>query len=87
MDPKYDVSVIDKNLFDDLNNAGAFVDNPKIDSIVKTLNQSSDYLAHEFLTDFWNPLYSVDVHKMVYENTKTTFLGSANIVEKFLYWK
>lgn len=26
-------------------------------------------------------MYSVDVHKMVYENTKTTFLGSANIVE------
>ena len=72
---------IAKNLFDDLNSAGAFVDNPKIDSIVKTLNQRSEYLAHEFLTDFWNPLYSVDVHKMVYENTKTTFLGSANIVE------
>ena len=72
---------IAKSLFDDLNIAGAFVDNPKIDSIVKTLNQSSEYLAHEFLTDFWNPLYSVDVHKMVYENTKTTFLGSANIVE------
>ncbi|MGJ0310543.1 class I SAM-dependent methyltransferase [Aliarcobacter cryaerophilus] len=72
---------IAKSLFDDLNIAGAFVDNPKIDSIAKTLNQSSEYLAHEFLTDFWNPLYSVDVHKMVYENTKTTFLGSANIVE------
>ncbi|MFW2308229.1 methyltransferase regulatory domain-containing protein, partial [Aliarcobacter butzleri] len=65
---------IGKNLFNDLNNAGTFVDNPKINSIVKTLENSNSYLAHEFLTDYWNPLFSVDVHKMVFENTKATFL-------------
>lgn len=72
---------IGKNLFNDLNNAGTFVDNPKINSIVKTLENSNSYLAHEFLTDYWNPLFSVDVHKMVFENTKATFLGSANVIE------
>ncbi|WP_152632926.1 class I SAM-dependent methyltransferase [Aliarcobacter butzleri] len=72
---------IGKKLFFDLNNVGAFVDNPKIESIIKTFEYSSEYLAHEFLTDFWNPLYSVDVHKMVFENTKATFLGSANVIE------
>ncbi|WP_419673502.1 methyltransferase regulatory domain-containing protein [Aliarcobacter butzleri] len=72
---------IAKNLFNDLNNAGTFVDNPKINSIVKTLENSNSYLAHEFLTDYWNPLFSVDVHKMVFENTKATFLGSANVIE------
>ncbi|QKF73687.1 SAM-dependent methyltransferase [Aliarcobacter faecis] len=70
---------VGKKLFNDLNSAGAFVDNPKIDSIIKTLeNNSNSYLSHEFLTDYWNPLYSIDVHKMVFENTKATFLGSAN---------
>lgn len=72
---------IGKNLFNDLNNAGTFVDNPKINSILKTLENSNSYLAHEFLTDFWNPLFSVDVHKMVFENAKATFLGSANVIE------
>ncbi|MEV9477440.1 class I SAM-dependent methyltransferase, partial [Aliarcobacter butzleri] len=72
---------IGKNLFNDLNNAGTFVDNPKINSIVKTLENSNSYLAHEFLTDYWNPLFSVDVHKMVFENAKATFLGSANVIE------
>ncbi|MEV9616151.1 class I SAM-dependent methyltransferase [Aliarcobacter butzleri] len=72
---------IGKNLFNDLNNAGTFVDNPKINSIVKTLENSNSYLAHEFLTDYWNPLFSVDVHKMVFKNAKATFLGSANVIE------
>lgn len=72
---------IGKNLFNDLNNAGTFVDNPKINSIVKTLENSNSYLAHEFLTDYWNPLFSVDIHKMVFENAKATFLGSANVIE------
>lgn len=72
---------IGKNLFNNLNNAGTFVDNPKINSIVKTLENSNSYLAHEFLTDYWNPLFSVDVHKMVFENAKATFLGSANVIE------
>lgn len=73
---------IGKKLFFDLNEAGAFVDNSRIDSIIKTFqNNSNSYLAHEFLTDYWQPLYSVDLHKMVFENTKSTFLGSANLIE------
>lgn len=73
---------IAKELFFDLNEACAFVDNAKIDSIIRTLNENSNsYLAHEFLTDYWQPLFSVDLHKMVFENTQTTFLGSANIVD------
>ncbi|MCR1816246.1 class I SAM-dependent methyltransferase [Aliarcobacter butzleri] len=70
-----------KNLFDDLDSAGAFVDYSRLEAIKKTLNQDNSYLAHEFLTDYWNPLFSVDVHKMVFENTKATFLGSANLIE------
>jgi hypothetical protein len=38
-------------------------------------------LAHEFLTDYWNPLYSIDVHNMAYEEAKINFLGSANPYE------
>lgn len=72
---------IGKKLFSDLNMAGAFIDNPKIDSIVKIFENSNSYLAHEFLTDHWNPLYSIDVHKMVFATTKATFLGSANPCE------
>lgn len=72
---------VGKRLFFDLNSAGAFVDNPKIDSILKSLEQNNSYLAHEFLTDYWNPLYSTDVHNMVFQNTKATYLGSANVIE------
>ncbi|WP_206661734.1 class I SAM-dependent methyltransferase [Aliarcobacter butzleri] len=39
---------IGKNLFNDLNNAGTFVDNPKINSIVKTLENSNSYLLMSF---------------------------------------
>lgn len=70
-----------KNLFDDLNRAGAFVDNSRIDAIVRTLNQDHSYLAHEFLTDYWQPLYSVDVHQRVFKTTQSNYIGSANSIE------
>lgn len=69
---------IGKKFFFNLNDAGAFIHNPEIEPIIKTLENSSDYLAHEFLTDYWQPLYSVDVHKMIFNVTKMTYLGSAN---------
>jgi hypothetical protein len=69
------------NLFNQLNKVGTFIDNPKIDSISKSLEQDSSYLAHEFLTDYWNPLYSIDVHQMVSRISKATFIGSANSIE------
>lgn len=69
---------IGKKLFFDLNDAGTFIHNPQIERIIKALGNSNSYLAHEFLTDYWQPLYSVDVHKMVFNVTKMTYLGSAN---------
>lgn len=67
-----------KELFFKLEEAGAFIDNPQIEAIKKTLNQDDAYLAHEFLTDYWTPLYSVDLHNMVYQNTGLNFIASAN---------
>lgn len=72
---------IGKKLFSDLNTAGAFIHNPKIESITKTLENNHAYLAHEFLTDYWQPLYSVDVHKKVHQSTQLSYLGSANPCE------
>lgn len=72
---------IAKKLFDELNFAGTFCDYPKIESICKTLNTEPSYLSHEFLTDYWNPSFSVDVHNRVFNNTSTNFLCSANILE------
>ena len=68
-------------LFNDLNDAGAFVHQSKMEAVLNTLKNSSTYLAHEFLTDHWKPLFSADLHKMVYEKTKMTYLGSANPCE------
>lgn len=72
---------IGKKLFFDLNEAGAFINNPKIDPIIRSLENSHSYLAHEFLTDYWKPLYSVDLHNMVYQTTKISYLGSAHPCE------
>lgn len=69
---------IGKTLFSDLNAAGAFVNNSQIDPIIRTMGNSHAYLAHEFLTDYWQPLFSVDLHKKVFESTEMTYLGSAN---------
>lgn len=66
-----------KKLILDLNAAGAFIDHPKTQQMLNALTQSHAYLAHEFLTDDWQPLYSVDVHKRVFETTQMSYLGSA----------
>lgn len=70
-----------KQLFYNLNAAGAFVNETKIDAVLNTLNNHNADLAHEFLTDHWKPLFSVDLHKRVYEKTKMTYLGSAHPCE------
>ncbi len=70
-----------KELFMDLNAAGAFVNNSKIESIINALGNSNAYLAHEFLTDHWQPLYSTDVHRSVFKETQMIYLGSANPCE------
>lgn len=67
-----------KQLFTDLHQAGAFLHQAKIEPIVNTLKQSDEYLAHEFLTNHWQPFYSVDVHQRVFESSHMTYMGSAN---------
>lgn len=69
---------VGKQLFKDLHQAGSFVQNAKIEAILKTLESNNEYLAHEFLTDHWKPLYSVDVHEKVFKQTGMNYLGSAN---------
>lgn len=72
---------IGKSLFSELHAQGAFINQPQIDALVKTLNHSQDYLAHELLTDHWQPLYSVDVHRQVREFSGLSYLASAQPVE------
>lgn len=72
---------IGKKLCAQLNEAGAFVHHPQIDAALKTLNQSDTYLAHEFLTDHWQPLYSVDVHQHAHDSAQLSYIGSANPCE------
>lgn len=67
-----------KKLFSQLYDAGAFIHQSKIQSIVNTLNQKNEYLAHEFLTNHWQPFYSVDVHQRVFDSSQMSYIGSAN---------
>lgn len=72
-----DALAVAKQLCGDLKQAGAFIHQPKIEAALKTLQHSDDYLAHEFLTDHWQPLYSMDVHQQVHSTAKISYLGSA----------
>lgn len=68
-------------LFNQLKDTGTFTDYPNLDSIDKLFNQGNlDYLSHEFLTDFWNPQYSIDIHQVVAQ-TKALYIGSANLFD------
>lgn len=62
----------------ELHQAGAFMQYPNIDAALATLQHNEAYLAHEFLTDHWQPLYSVDVHQQVYQLAGLAYVGSAN---------
>ena len=69
------------DLFNQLNNAGTFIDYSNIDLVEKVFKENNlDYLAHEFLTDFWNPQYSIDIHQLVAQ-TKASYIGSANLFD------
>ncbi|MFV9474550.1 class I SAM-dependent methyltransferase [Advenella sp. RU8] len=58
--------------------AGLFVDNPEIQKELLELEKELPaYLAHEFLTEHWNPQHSADVHRIV-SQTGVSFIGSAN---------
>lgn len=61
--------------------SGLFVDNPGLLQELEILEKESPYyLAHEFLTDHWQPQHSADVHRLVAQ-TGVTFIGSANCFE------
>lgn len=70
-----------KKLFHQLNQAGIFINHPKIEAIIKTLDAPNAALAHEFLTEHWQPIYSVDVHSQVHQTTQSTYIASANPCE------
>ncbi|WP_122899279.1 class I SAM-dependent methyltransferase [Acinetobacter sp. B51(2017)] len=72
---------IARKLCGDLYQAGAFVNQPKIEAALQSLAQSDAYLEHEFLTDHWQPLYSVDVHQQVYQQAGLNYVGSAHPCE------
>lgn len=58
--------------------AGLFVDNPEIEKELAALEKAHpDYLAHDFLTDFWQPQHSADVHRIVAQ-AGLAFIGSAD---------
>lgn len=67
-----------KQLWQDLNAAGAFIHHANINAVMQSLNHHPEYLVHEFLSDYWQPLYSVDLHQRVFELTQMSYLGSAN---------
>lgn len=61
--------------------AGLFVDNPEIKEELAALEKTQpDYLAHDFLTDHWQPQHSADVHRIIAQ-AGTPYLGSANPFE------
>ncbi|MDY6483543.1 class I SAM-dependent methyltransferase [Acinetobacter faecalis] len=70
-----------QHLFMSLLKSGAYVDHPRMKQILKTFEQPDEYLAHEFLTDHWQPFYSVDLHKRVFNVAHTAFIGSANLCD------
>lgn len=64
-----------------LDGAGAFVDQPRLSAKVQALaHKNAAYLAHDFLTDFWTPQHSVDVHRLAAQ-AEVTYLGSADAFE------
>ncbi|PRB78992.1 class I SAM-dependent methyltransferase [Pseudomonas sp. MYb185] len=61
-----------------LDGAGAFVDQPRLSASVQGLpGKGTAYLAHDFLTDYWRPQHSVDVHRLAAQ-AGVTYLGSAD---------
>lgn len=64
-------------LVSELNRRGAFIGYDKIQGIVNTLKNDTNYLAHELLTNYWQPLYSVDVHEILKIEADLSYIGSA----------
>lgn len=63
------------------NGAGLFIDNPELEKELAALEDiNPSYLAHDFLTDYWRPQHSADVHRILAQ-TGVSYIGSANCYE------
>lgn len=63
------------------NGAGLFVDNPELEKELTALEKENPaYMAHDFLTDYWRPQHSVDVHRL-FGQAGVSYIGSANCYE------
>lgn len=61
--------------------AGLFIDNPEIESELAALEKENpEYIAHDFLTDHWQPEHSADVHRLLGQ-MGMSYIGSANCLE------
>ena len=68
-------------LLQKLVDAGAFIDQPAMVQHVQALaKKDAHYLAHEFLTDYWQPQHSSDLHQQL-AITGLEYIGSANAIE------
>lgn len=53
---------------------------PEVANYYNGTRSPSDYLAHEFLNETWEPLYSIDVAQEMLK-AELTYLGSATLVD------
>lgn len=68
-------------LLQQLTDAGAFIDQPTMVQHVQALaKKDAHYLAHEFLTDYWKPQHSSDLHQQL-ATSGLEYIGSANAFE------
>lgn len=58
--------------------AGMFLDNPTLVRELDALEKEYPaYVAHDFLSDYWRPQHSADVHRIVAQ-AQMTYIGSAD---------
>ena len=70
-----------KHLLRQLNQAGVFNHQPGMTEHVAALcERDANYLAHEFLTDYWQPEHSADLHQRVAQ-AGLSYLCSANLFD------
>lgn len=66
-------------LLKELDRRGAFVDQPNVRRHLEQLSgRAANDLAHEFLTDYWFPQHSSDVHHQV-GTREMSYVGSADV--------
>lgn len=69
-------------LLHELLEARVFDHQPEIKQhLLEMKKRSPAYWAHEYLTDYWQPQHSVDVHRQVAQMTGVLYIGSANTFE------